>query len=73
MNFATILSILFVYQGLVLLKAAWHSRVPKGFALWGKDESGKIMRREQRLLFSFGGCLMLFIGLGALLKMKLHS
>jgi len=68
MNFARLISAGFIYGGLSLLKAAWEARVPNSLILWGKNETGQIMRREQRLLFGFGACLLLSTGIGSLLR-----
>ena len=61
-----LVGMLFAYGGLGLMKAAWDRRMPTGIVLWGKNEAGKPMRREQRLLFYCGGFFLLFLGLGAI-------
>jgi hypothetical protein len=70
MNGAMVVSLGFIYAGLTMLKAVWQGRVPRSVSLWGQDETGKTMRREQRLLFGFGGMLMLFLGLVSLLHRR---
>lgn len=68
MNFGIILPLLFVYEGIQLFRTAWRGRMPKDFVIFGQDESGTPMRREQRLLFYSGGCMLLVLGILSALR-----
>ncbi len=61
--------LLFGYGSCFMCKAAWDSRMPKGLSIWGEDGSGRPMRREQRLLFCFGGLIQLYLSLGSFLRL----
>ncbi len=57
------------YGSCFMFKAAWDSRMPKGLAIWGKDEGGRPMRRDRRLLFCFGRLIQLYLSLGSFLRL----
>jgi hypothetical protein len=61
--------LLFGYRSCFMFNAVWESRMPKGLSIWGKDESGRPMRREQRLLFCFGGLIQLYLSLDSFLRL----
>ena len=49
--------------GFFILYHVWKGVVPASFNLWGKNEAGQRMSREQRLLFGFGGTFATLLGL----------
>jgi len=54
--------------GLWTLYQAWKGVVPDSFNPWGNRETGLHMRREQRMLFGFGGLIVTFVGLYGLYR-----